>query len=275
MSMKKVFGTIVLALALGVATPVGAVQPLYSVVPRVTPSFPVQKTIMTNWSGYGVTGASFNDVTASWNVPSVDCSSGSTTYALQWIGMDGMPGPDNGNVQQVGTESDCIGGTPYYRAWYEMWGNASLNYGYQVGISGSVAPGDRVKATVQERDGSWYFYLNDVSQHWTFETLVPMPAIAPGRSSVEFVMERPLECYPLCIVSTLSIFSPITFTGIRFTPLAGNSPLTWSAISMFQNGQIVSSPGVFIRCDSSFSLTYGDTPFATSPVCLRYPRAVH
>src|SRR5215472_3488086 len=64
----------------------------------------------SNWSGYAVTGAkgSVSDVTGSWIVPTMDCSTTPTGYSAMWVGIDGY---SSNTVEQIGTESDCVNGT--------------------------------------------------------------------------------------------------------------------------------------------------------------------
>lgn len=70
-----------------------------------------------NWSGYAVTGSSFTNATASWFVPTVNCSKTPNTYAAFWVGIDGY---SSNTVEQTGTDSDCDGASPSYYAWYEF-----------------------------------------------------------------------------------------------------------------------------------------------------------
>jgi hypothetical protein len=57
-----------------------------------------------------VTGskASVTDVTGSWTVPAVDCTSPNGTpngYSSFWVGIDGY---GSNTVEQIGTDSDCV-----------------------------------------------------------------------------------------------------------------------------------------------------------------------
>ena len=104
----------------------------------------------TNWSGYAVTGAngSVTDVTASWMVPTVTCSSSPTGYSAFWVGIDGF---SSNTVEQVGTDSDCVSlngrktDTPTYYAWYEFYPESS----YVIQLPRAVAPGDVMVAEVK------------------------------------------------------------------------------------------------------------------------------
>ena len=74
----------------------------------------------TNWSGYAVTGpnGSVTDVKGTWMVPTLQSCTSATKYSSFWIGIDGY---DSNTVEQIGTDFDCINGTPTYYAWFEFY----------------------------------------------------------------------------------------------------------------------------------------------------------
>jgi hypothetical protein len=96
-----------------------------------------------NWSGYVVSGGagSVTSVNGSWTVPSVTCPR-SDAYSAFWVGIDGFS-PTSQTVEQIGTESDCQGGTPDYYAWFEFYPANSV---YINNVS--VLPGDAISASV-------------------------------------------------------------------------------------------------------------------------------
>ena len=82
-------------------------------------------------------------------MPSVTCAGGATTYSSQWIGIDGY---SSDTVEQDGKGASCQAGTPYYNAWYEMYGDEAVDDGYEVPLSNSgypVSPGDAMIASVE------------------------------------------------------------------------------------------------------------------------------
>ena len=116
-------------------------------------------TSSTNWSGYVLTGGTgaFTSVSSSWTEPAASCSSG-TQYAAFWVGLDGY---NSGSVEQIGTDSDCNGGTPDYYGWYEMYPADPVYF------TNPVAPGDSLSASVTVSGTSYVLTLTDSTQGWT------------------------------------------------------------------------------------------------------------
>ena len=75
-----------------------------------------------SWSGYILTAAtgSVTDVKGSWLVPEVSCPASGTTESGFWVGIDFGDTSTNQTLEQTGTASNCVDGTPVYRAWYEF-----------------------------------------------------------------------------------------------------------------------------------------------------------
>ncbi len=112
-----------------------------------------------NWSGYVAQPKSgkstgFNQVSASYNVPSVNCNESPDSFSYHWVGLDGW---SDGTVEQDGIAADCPGGTtPQYFAWYEMY-PAGLTFDFYVN------PGDAIFSEVDYdgANGEYYLYLVD------------------------------------------------------------------------------------------------------------------
>jgi hypothetical protein len=141
-----------------------------------------------NWSGYAATGASFSGVSGSWTVPVANCASGATTYSSQWVGIDG---DGDGTVEQDGTESDCSAGVPTYYAWWEMYGDNTVNSGNAnelLPAAYPVSPGDTITAMVNLTNQGWVLTIDDAGR-WTYQNgpfYLPTPQL-----SAEWVVERP------------------------------------------------------------------------------------
>jgi hypothetical protein len=194
------------------------------IAPPAVPSPPAALTLP--WSGYvDLAPGVYTGASASWTVPTATCATSTApdTYSLQWVGIDGYRYGNN-TVEQDGTEVDCVGTTPTYRAWYEMWGNPALNNGYQVAFGQTLSPGDHVTASVALAQGTWTFILTDVTADWTTSATAPEPGTSQ-LATAEFIVERPLECEPGCVLSTLAPFTPVTFTNITVTsaPIASTN----------------------------------------------------
>src|SRR5437879_336113 len=99
-------------------TPVAAQSSTHSNAPRFHLHNRGTHSTSSNWSGYATTGNTYYDVRGSWTQPAVSCSADETAYASFWLGIDGYT---TYTVEQIGTDADCVNGTPTYYAWYEMY----------------------------------------------------------------------------------------------------------------------------------------------------------
>lgn len=135
----------------------------------------------TNWSGYAAYNSSFTSVQGNWVQPVADCEAVSKHgYALAafWVGLDGY---EDNTVEQTGTEADCGGSTPVYRAWWELYPKAS------VAIGEPVKPGDQMHAQVTQDE----LVLEDLTAGWTFKQ-----SFLPGSlafDSAEWIAEAPAK----------------------------------------------------------------------------------
>ncbi|MCU1363736.1 MAG: hypothetical protein JWM55_1564, partial [Acidimicrobiaceae bacterium] len=216
-------------------------------------------TTSSNWSGYADTGGVFSAVSAQWTVPTVTCSGMGYTSAVQWIGIDGY---GSSTVEQDGTDTDCDGTTPSYGAWYEMYGDASVNDGYSVELSTTsypVAPGNVIDASVSFASDVWTLRLEDATAGWTFSTLITSPTPAPGQTSAEWIVEDPEVCLSSCSAATLSDYGSVTFTNASVTDNGATGSIASvpdTAIEITDgSGNVMSSPGVL----SSGATTFTDT----------------
>jgi Peptidase A4 family len=112
----------------------GTRPPYYDPLRHVTVSY------NTIWAGYAVTGTDFTQVQGSWVVSAVDCTKTPNTDSSEWVGIDGW---SSNTVEQVGTDADCNGKTPFYYVWYEFY---PLNTVVIKDVS--IAPGDKFSASV-------------------------------------------------------------------------------------------------------------------------------
>jgi uncharacterized repeat protein (TIGR02543 family) len=177
-----------------------------------------------NWSGYAATGSVFTAVSAQWTVPTLTCPPSNTSYAVQWVGIDGY---GSSSVEQDGTDTDCIDGIAQYGAWYEMFGDASVNNGYQVSLSSGtypVLPGDVISASVNVSGGVWTLHLADATEGWTFSTNVTTSA--PQQTSAEVIVETPGICTPTCTVAALADFGSETFSNVSVSASGVAGPIT-------------------------------------------------
>jgi Peptidase A4 family len=140
----------------------------------------------TNWSGYAATGATgaFTSVSASWIEPTATCSGNrrrTDQYSSFWVGLDGY---SSSSVEQTGTDADCVGTSPSYYGWYEMYP------AYPVDFSSTVRPGDAMSASVTFFGTQTYtLVLKDSTRGWTQTITKNQSGLA--RSSAEVITEAP------------------------------------------------------------------------------------
>jgi hypothetical protein len=158
-----------------------------------------------NWAGYAVTGSanSISVATASWVVPPVVCPSTGSTYASFWVGIDGF---SSTTVEQTGTDSDCLAGTPTYSAWYEFYPATSVPI-----TTLSISPSDVMVAVVYFSGGEFTAAIKDVTTGKSFSTSSSVSGAQ--RNSAEFIVEAPLVCSLVggCSLAKLSDFGLVAF----------------------------------------------------------------
>jgi peptidase A4-like protein len=133
----------------------------------------------SNWSGYAALNGSFHRASANWSEPTGHCTAGSR-YSSFWVGLDG---DGSKNVEQTGTEVDCIGGSPRYYAWYELYPANAVNF------SNPVSPGDHFRGLVSFNGGNSYtLVLRDITKGWSHT--IHASRSAPN-ASAEAIAEAP------------------------------------------------------------------------------------
>jgi uncharacterized repeat protein (TIGR02543 family) len=214
-----------------------------------------------NWTGYVDTGGTFSAVSGNWVVPTVTCTE--TTYASQWVGIDGWNGSDT--VEQDGTETDCggtNGTTPEYDAWYEMYGDDSVNGGYEVELPTSsypVAPGNAMRGSVSYASGTWTLAIADTTAGWSYSIPIATPSPPPAQSSAEWIMETPGICSTSCTLEPLSDFGSTTFTNASVTSngtvgtISGNPFLASATVN---GSDVLMIPGQLNDNGTSFVITW-------------------
>jgi len=139
----------------------------------------------TIWAGYAVTGSDFTFVEGSWIVTAVDCTKTPNTDSSEWVGIDGWT---SATVEQIGTDADCNGTSPYYWVWYEFY-----PYGSVVINTVSIAPGDKFSASVTYDGNNYYTVaLTNESTSQNFSKKVKFTGGGSGipkRNSAEWIME--------------------------------------------------------------------------------------
>lgn len=212
-----------------------------------------------NWSGYAVEtnltnpqNNAVSNVSGTWTVPAVDCNvtNGINTYSSAWVGIDGYS--DN-SVEQIGTEQDCINGSPRYYAWYEMYPKPSFM------INLPVKAGDIISGKVQ------YLGNNKFSLTLANATINRSVSLTQKsnalRQSAEWIMEAPWSGGVL----PLAKFGTINFSNAEAT--LNNTPGTISN-SVWQNDAITmtnssgapkATPSALSSDGSSFNVAWNSS----------------
>jgi len=228
------------------------------------------------WSGYAVIGkpGSVTGAAGSWTVPAVICSGTGDTYSGFWVGIDGIKIPEEPQtIEQIGTSSNCKGGSPEYAAWYEII-QANVKPQPPVPIKNLIIqPGDPISADVSYSTvtGQFTLTLTDLA-------LPNMPGVNPfstsatvagaQKYSAECIAEAPvgenMTVLPLANFGT-ALYGQDN-TGVSNTCAAtvgsgSSEPLGQFqnpiAISMVTDGTVLASPSP-LSDESSFSV---NTPF--------------
>jgi hypothetical protein len=174
----------------------------------------------TNWSGYAAYAAKYSRVHATWTQPAATCPVAQHQYASFWVGLDGYT---SNSVEQLGTDSDCVGvNHPVYYAWYEMYPAGSVQ------LSSTTYPvhvGDSLTAFVKAAKATFTLSLTNNTAHWTFTTT--QTSATAQKSSAEWVAEAPASCTSSgCTLLPLANFGTIKFTATTATSGGVSGPIT-------------------------------------------------
>ncbi|MFZ0479948.1 MAG: G1 family glutamic endopeptidase [Terriglobales bacterium] len=179
--------------ATSLLTPDGRIprqHPPRKVLPDMAPEWDAKNHVTVSynlsWAGYAVTGSDFTAVNGSWTVTEPNCSKTPDTYSSEWVGIDGW---DSDTVEQIGTDTDCTGKTPYFYVWYEFF---PLN---TVVISDvSIKAGDVFSASViYEGSNEYTVSIKNDTTGQSFSKKVKFGGAVgsgtPKRNSAEWIME--------------------------------------------------------------------------------------
>jgi hypothetical protein len=136
-----------------------------------------------NWSGYLAQAQSpFTSVETTYSQPAVTCPI-RDAFTVFWVGLDGFT---NGTVEQDGTAAECVGLTPHYYAWWEMY---PTNF---VQPTIPVAPGDQIKAAVHYGHGRYTMTVSDLTTGRASTQVATCASnLTCARDSAEWIVERP------------------------------------------------------------------------------------
>jgi len=196
----------------------------------------------TNWAGYVASRGRFTSVTATWTVPAVHGGTQPTEVVAIWVGIDGR---GTRNLEQIGTLSAMLGGSPSYEVWYEVVPQPPVY------IRLPLEPGDSITASVTTGgDGKFTLFIRNNTTGVDYSTLQP----SPGAELVtaEVVAEAPE-----------SVSGPVPlpdFGTLRFTHARVNGqPIgtyRWDRLSMSSNGTAQATTSPLAHDAGSFSVTW-------------------
>jgi hypothetical protein len=211
-------------------------------VARHAPRYGRAHGTSTNWSGYAVDGSNATNVIGTWTEPAVSCAPGENSWSAPWVGIDG---DTSNSVEQTGTDSDCVNGTPEYYAWYEMYPKSAVL------VPMTVHPGDSITGQVTYTGSGFVLTLTDNTTHATFSTT--QVSKKARRTSVEWIMEGPAS-------GLLSDFGTASFSGASATINGQTGAL--GSLTGAQSITMVSAQGVTravpspVSSGSSFSVRW-------------------
>lgn len=199
----------------------------------------------SNWSGYAAYNGSFNNVSASWTQPTLNCSSGNG-YSSYWVGLDGY---NTSTVEQLGTEGDCSGGSASFYAWFEMYPHP----GYYIN-SITVHSGDSFSASVvYQGRGGFTLSLKNNTTGQSFSTKQKLNSAQ--RASAEAIVEAPWSGGVL----PLANFGTANFTSSLANGLPLGSYTSLDPITMLNPYGMKSTPSPFDTSTlKNFSLTWSN-----------------
>jgi hypothetical protein len=223
------------------------------------PHTPVEEGTSLNWSGYAAatslskpTTGSVSYVTGTWVVPKLTATS-NTSYSAAWVGIDGY---SSSTVEQIGSESDWIGGRQQNYVWFEMYPQGA----YEI-VGFPINSGDTMAAEVSYVGKNTFelsIYNITKRSYFTVPASYTVAANAK-RSSAEWIVEAPSEGGS---VLPLADFGSIKFSGCQAT-ISGKTgtisssswkddPLTMAT----QNGIVKDVPSVLTSNGASFIVTW-------------------
>ena len=221
---------------------------------------PRNELTTSNWSGYVAQGSNYTSVTATWSVPYLLCAPGETSFVSEWVGLDGY---GSATVEQDGVIAACVDGQASYSAWYEIFGDPSLNGGAASTWPRNVAPGDVITATVSVANGQWTMQVADVpsgvgASPWTASVQIPSPLSTSVGQSAEWIIERPEVCasnFSECALVNLSDFTSTSFSDATVTQNGVLETIAQSsALALRMQGNVV-------RLDTTGALSGDGTGF--------------
>lgn len=196
----------------------------------------------SNWAGYVASGARFTSVSATWTVPPVKGGTQPTEVVALWVGLDGR---GTSTLEQIGTLSGMLGGSPAYEVWYEIVPQAPVYERLP------LKPGDSVTASVTTNgDGVFTLFIRNNTTGDAFSTL--QPSRRAELVTAEVVAEAPAT---ISGPAPLPDFGTVSFTNARVNghPIG---TFTWDRLSMSSGATLQAVTSPLARDAGSFSVAW-------------------
>ena len=187
-------------------------------------------TLSSNWAGWVVlpgssSHAGFSSVSGTWQVPTLSCASGQSTYSAAWVGLGGYRQSSNA-LEQVGVDADCSHyGRPHYDSWYELIPAAPVS------IPIAVHAGDQMTGSVTVRATHVTLRLRNLTTGARYSTT--RHASQLDVSSADWILEAPSSCTAAgCQTLPLADFGDVSFLAATATSGSHTGPVEdrrWSA----------------------------------------------
>jgi hypothetical protein len=216
------------------------------IAPTADLSYPVNRS--PSWSGYALLPLpdTVTQVDGSWIEPTTECPVAKTGYSSAWIGVGGLL---EGNIFQVGTETDCFSGSQSDFAWFEEYPRLPKRIGMK------ILPGDSMSADIMEvAPNRWTYTLKDVTTGQVASSPTPI-AFSGANNSVEWIEEDPGKISSGGASEPYATIGPVSFSGIEVNGQPPSLVRRNNGIDMFDNGILRETPSEFEN--DSFTVTPG------------------
>jgi hypothetical protein len=181
-------------------------------VPRAAAASSIQSATSRKWAGFALKNghsANITSVMADWVVPAVTCGATESSASAVWAGVGGVdlslyqegllklgnPKPQQEPLYQVGTDSDCEGGTPTYYAWKAVYEPAAPDALKKIGASKyPVVPGDSLQVFIRDQGRFTTYNMTDTrngTQLWEYSS--DWTNTKAGFHSAECIVEDPAQ----------------------------------------------------------------------------------
>ncbi len=197
-----------------------------------------------NWSGYVLSGETYNSVAGSFNVPAIGPTPTDTTTA-EWVGVDGSASGDH-DLLQAGVTEEYSAATTQTQifAWFEELPAPPTPLPMPVSV------GDHITVDISMvTPGTWEVYLKDDTTGDV--SSVTTPYSGTGQTA-EWIVEAPFDTVTNSIV-TIGYFTPVTFTQLGANAVSG----ALENITLVQNDVATATPSAMSA--TGFTVGYGST----------------